>query len=670
MQSQLSKVKTASAVLLCSLFWLTLSLSATRAAAGETEPATIDAAIAETGLSTNAEMASSQTSASETSSQQLDSESNPIVPLQTASVGTSPDGTIVTTPPLPIQTPDAKVASQQKGWAANLPNSGQFSTAAVSLQPPAGATVLQKGYPSLPIAQNSLNPDVLSLEPQESSSDTNLYLANLNSVSELSDVQPTDWAFQALQSLVDKYSCIVGYPDRTYRGNRALSRYEFAAGLNACLDGIIRSITVATADLESREDLATLQRLQEEFAAELASLRGRTDALEIRTAELAANQFSTTTKLFGQAIFAVQGGDGGTSDFFPVDGVKDTRADANINIISNVQLTLFTQFDNRSILLVGLQTGRGQSLQGELLTNMARLAYEGDTNGSVVLSDLSFRFLLNNSIALILGTNGVNMPNVLRGTNPIESAGQGPLSAFAQRNPILNIGAGQGGLGFDWQLADQLSLQAVYSAGNPNSPADGAGLFNGRSTTGVQLNFSPTDEIDLALNYVNSYSPDGFLSTGIGDDQLSLGSPLTTNAFGGTIAWRLSPQITVGGWGGYGTSSIPGQSGRVETINWMAFVNFPDLLGQGNLAGLYVGQPPRITSSDLPIGNNIPSLLAGGAGTSGGQSGTSTHVEAFYRIRVSDNISITPGVLVIFSPNHTSASDTVTVGALRTTFTF
>ncbi|WP_375471222.1 S-layer homology domain-containing protein, partial [uncultured Nostoc sp.] len=53
-------------------------------------------------------------------------------------------------------------------------------------------------------------------------------IAQVNSVSQLSDVKTTDWAFQSLQSVVERYGCIVGYPDSTYKGNRALSRYEFA----------------------------------------------------------------------------------------------------------------------------------------------------------------------------------------------------------------------------------------------------------------------------------------------------------------------------------------------------------------------------------------------------------------------------------------------------------
>ncbi|MEM9544177.1 MAG: S-layer homology domain-containing protein, partial [Cyanobacteria bacterium P01_E01_bin.42] len=55
--------------------------------------------------------------------------------------------------------------------------------------------------------------------------------AQFTGASQFSDVSPGDWAFQALDDLVRRYDCLKGYPNGTYRGNRALSRYEFAAGL-------------------------------------------------------------------------------------------------------------------------------------------------------------------------------------------------------------------------------------------------------------------------------------------------------------------------------------------------------------------------------------------------------------------------------------------------------
>ena len=127
----------------------------------------------------------------------------------------------------------------------------------------------------------------------------------VTNVSQLSDVSPGDWAYEALRSLVERYGCIAGYPDGTFRGNRATTRFEFAAGLNACLQQVERLIAASTEGFVTREDLETLQRLVQEFEAELATLGTRVDDLEGRVAFLEDHQFSTTTKLDGEVIFAI-----------------------------------------------------------------------------------------------------------------------------------------------------------------------------------------------------------------------------------------------------------------------------------------------------------------------------------------------------------------------------
>ncbi|MBW4647126.1 MAG: iron uptake porin [Kastovskya adunca ATA6-11-RM4] len=521
----------------------------------------------------------------------------------------------------------------------------------------------------------SLAPNAMPFEPAYG--DESDPMGQVTNVSQLQDVRPNDWAYEALRELVERYGCIAGYPDGSFRGNRALTRYEFAAGLNSCLNQVERLIAGVGSDLVTQQDLETLRRLQSEFEVELATLGTRVDNLEGRLATLEDNQFSTTTKLFGQAIVGVQGRSEGNFELFN-NPIPDT--DTNVNVINNVQLSLFTQFSPRSILLTSLQAGAGRTSNFPgTLGNYVGLGYEGDNNNDLQLTDLNYRQLFGNKFAVIVGPEGVNPVNVFRGVNRIESAGTGPLSRFAQRNPIINTGGGRGGIGFDWQLASRFSLQGVYSAGSPADAANG-GLFggdNGTTTIGTQLVASPIDTLDVSLQYINSYSPFGRLGTGVGDDFLSVPSfsartPISTNAIGAGLEWRVSPRVTAGGWAGYTTSDFKNVSGNVETFNWMAFLNFPDLLGEGNLLGLYVGQPPKITSSDLPVGQNIPSFLTLGnplAGE-GGQPSTTTHVEAFYRFRVSNNINITPGVIVIFNPLHNSDNETITIGALRTTFSF
>lgn len=534
--------------------------------------------------------------------------------------------------------------------------------------------------------------DPVSLEPVDPSLEEDPF-GQVTNVSQLRDVSPGDWAYEALRSLVERYGCIAGYPDGTFRGNRAMSRYEFAAGLNACLQQVERLIAGIDSGV-SREDFESLQRLVQEFQTELTTLGTRVDSLEGRVGFLEDRQFSTTTKLFGQAIIGFQGRSG---DDYVLSGNRLPDEDTNINVINNVQLSLFTQFSPRTLLLTSFQAGEGSTTSAatrDPLGNFVGLGYEGDNDNDLELTDLNVRHLFGSNLAFILGPEGVNPVNVFRGINRIESAGSGPLSRFAQRNPIINIGRAGAGAGFDWQVGTRLSLQGVYSASRGEDP-DFGGIFGGdegSTAAGAQLVFSPTDTIDLSFQYINSYSPDGFLGTGVGDDRVALQTvkvngdsaflrgPINTNAFGANLEWRVMPKLTAGGWVGFTDSNFQSGSGDVQTFNWMAFLNFPDLFGEGNLGGLYVGQPPRITDSDITDdngqGRNVPGFFSQSDITrinpsdEGGQPDTTIHLEAFYRLRVNDNISITPGVIVLFNPLHNNDNDTITIGAIRTTFTF
>lgn len=501
-------------------------------------------------------------------------------------------------------------------------------------------------------------------------------MEQVTATAQLTDVQPQDWAFQALQSLVERYGCIAGYPDRTFRGNRALTRYEFAAGLNACMDRINELVSAATDSFAQQEDLATIQKLQETFAAELATLRGRVDALESRTATLEKQQFSTTTRLMGITIVGLQG----TSENTARRGTQTVRdLGTNVNLINWNYVILNTAFSPTSVLTTSFININGNSSGPPSFVrsrNDDRVGYDFFDVPGLQIFDLNYRFLVGNKFAGFVGTEGIYTYAAFRGPNRVESAATGPISFFAQRNPILNIGLGRGGAGFDWQFAKRASLQGVYHTNVPGVFPSSSGQ-KGHNTFGFQLALTPIDPLDINIYYVNNYAPDGILLGFVGDDiltapNLTTGNfpPLSTHAIGTSVNWQISPKLALGGWFGYTNSHIPGQSGNVETTNYMVYLNFPDLFGKGNLGGIYVGQPPKIVSSTLPVGANYPDFLTTGAGRSGGQPGSSTHVEVFYRWQVNDRISITPGFFVVFQPGHSPDSDPIAVGALRTAFTW
>ncbi len=181
-----------------------------------------------------------------------------------------------------------------------------------------------------------------------------------------------------------------------------MTRYEFAAGLNACLDKVTELIK-GTGNLATKEDLASIQKLQEEFAAELATLRGRVDALEARTAELEANQFSTTTKLNGEVIFALTGIAGG-------DDANGKAADKTTALGSRVRLNFDTSFSGKDLLRTRLQvlnlgsfsTNSTNTAEGELRFNAGPF---GTASNTVALDALLYQFPIGKSTTVILEAN-------------------------------------------------------------------------------------------------------------------------------------------------------------------------------------------------------------------------------------------------------------------------
>jgi len=122
---------------------------------------------------------------------------------------------------------------------------------------------------------------------------------------QFSDVVPGDWAYTALQNLSESYGCVDNAYTQNLRSGQALTRFEAAALVNACLDGGLMANGSALTEEASR--------LTNEFGSEMAILKGRVDGLEYRLNEYNAGAFSSTTKLSGNATFSVGAVDGSTA---------------------------------------------------------------------------------------------------------------------------------------------------------------------------------------------------------------------------------------------------------------------------------------------------------------------------------------------------------------------
>jgi hypothetical protein len=545
---------------------------------------------------------------------------------------------------------------------------------------------VQSQSTSVPVMQSSLPATEVKLSESETIRAINsesirpkTLAQNVTSVSQLSDVKPTDWAFTALQSLVERYGCIAGYPDSTFRGKQATSRYEFAAGLNACLDKINEIISAGLADKVSKEDLATLQKLQEEFAAELATLRGRVDALDAKVAKLEAQQFSTTTKLSGLAFFNVTTGSGSG---VLRDGATPGNA-PNTTMSGLVWLTLNTSFTGKDSLITQLAVGNGNSAYSNAygssgFFNTTATTFTDQTAGATantfVLRELSYTFPVFEKASLVVGPR-VNFYKYFDGNrflypwNTTFSSINSSLLSDAKRGAGAVFMTPLGDM-FDFKVGYLAESNEFFTTNSAASPTQG--LTGGTNNITAELGFKPSDSFKLRLiygygNIAGNRNAAGALTGTVGGSPSLQATTIAgfnngqSNVFVANFDWLVTKGFGLFGRYGYGTTNLNRTAGGSTNVNQYTFqigAAFPDLFKEGAQAMVSFAVPYKFGDSS--------NVLASGRGN----DGTQYDLEFSYIYPVTKNISLVPSAYFIFNPNNFSGNPTVFIGNLQAVFSF
>ncbi|MCU0536721.1 MAG: iron uptake porin [Hydrococcus sp. Prado102] len=530
-------------------------------------------------------------------------------------------------------------------------------------------------------------------------------MAQITSVSELRDVAATEWAYEALQSLVDRYGCIIGYSDRTYRGNRALTRWEFAAGLNACMNTVERLIQENVTVF--KEDIDTLKRLAQEFETELAALGARVDNLEGRVAFLEDNQFSTTTKLSGQIFFNLTGAfaddtvtaERGVADSPFAPPTRDPitnepsrvqRDDPQITFSYYAFLNLTTSFTGEDVLVTQLVVGNGDSPANEFVSagfyNSWGTPFLDQTGtlepNDLIIRELSYTFPATDSLRITIGPR-VNWYKYFD-NNRFTFYLTGATSYNSNGSTLLNAVDRGSGAVVAWNITDELKFTAAYLAENTeflqsglgfntsSNPDDG--LFNSTYTISTELAYSPADNFNIRLHYSHSSlkAYNGFIGGAVGEP-LPYGyaddgfggevNDATANAFAINFDWLITEGFGIFGRYSYGSTNIDPidplrDDGEVNVQSFQIGLGFPDLGKEGAM-----GVVSFVVPHDTLEGRRF--LLSGA-----GDGGTQYELEASYYYPVTNNIAIVPAFYAIFNPNNFESNPTVFVGNLRTQFTF
>jgi hypothetical protein len=454
----------------------------------------------------------------------------------------------------------------------------------------------------------------------------------VTSINQFSDVRPTDWAYQALSNLVERYGCVAGYPNGTYKGGQSMTRFEAAALLNACLDRVT-------------ETTDELKRLLTEFQSELAVLRGRVDGLEAKVGVLEAQQFSTTTKLKGEANFILGG----------VPGAK-TTAGANVGNTAfnyDLRLNFDTSFTGKDLLRTRLRSGNFSAQPFGSSSSVLKLDKAETYENSVQIDRLYYSFpAFTKGLTLTAGA-------LVRNTEMtwIPTAYRSEILDFFTTAGVPGVYNKATGSGFGAQYV-QPGKKGGFVAGvnyvAQNGDNSDTGVFNaqGALNTLAQIGYrAPQWGVAFGYRYgtqgtrVRTYN-------GVLGANGTLAANQTSNGYAINAYWQpqqsgIIPSVS----GGYGWNTVSGPStpnNATNTSTWFAGLQWSDVFAKGNGAGIAYGQP----------------------GNAAGLSQNAGLLEIFYKYRVSDNISITPAVIYVANNQAFQGASSNWGGVIQTKFTF
>ena len=482
-----------------------------------------------------------------------------------------------------------------------------------------------------PVALGMIAPAVANAADLNISAIDQYSQSQVTSVTQFTDVQPGDWAYQALSNLVERYGCVAGYPNGTFGGAKAMTRYEAAALLNACLD----RVTEVTDELN---------RLLKEFSSELTVLKGRVAGLETKVGQLQATQFSTTTKLRGEATFVLG-------------GVEGARLSNNSNVGNtafnyDLRLNFDTSFTGKDLFKTRLRSGNFSSQPFGSSSSLFKLDKAETYADAVKIDRLYYSFpalakgVTLTAGALVRNTEMAWMPTAYK-SDILD------FFAVAGAPGVYNKATGSG-FGIQYAQPGKQGIVASlnYVAQNGSDSTKGQFDEEGALNTLAQIGYR-APQYGVAFGYRNGTEGTRIRTfNGVAGNAGTLAANQTSNGYSLNAYWQpkksgIIPSISAAyGWNYVSGTSTPNAATNSQT--WMAGVQWSDVFAKGNASGFAIGAP-----------GNAPTL-----------SKDALMWEAFYRYKVSDNISITPAVFYVSNNQGLKNASSNYGGVIQTTFRF
>jgi len=368
--------------------------------------------------------------------------------------------------------------------------------------------------------------------------------AEVQSISEFSDVHPNDWAHQALTELAERHGCVAANPQGS------MTRYEAAALLNNCIGN------VAQVNDEER-------RLLNEFGPELAVIKGRVDGLEARVGEFEAGMFSSTTQLSGTTTFVMGG----------VDGVAGNEA---VHFVYDTKIDLDSSFNGNDLLKTRIRSGNFGSGPFSA-SGSAALEVASSTSDALNIDRAYYQFPVGDNLTATVGAK-VRQDDML-GVWPSAYPSDSILDVltYAGANSAYSLAEGAGA-GVTY-AKDQLSASLLFVSDEGSDSSQGVLTDQGSDDLTAQVAWVG-DNYTVAAAYTTS---DGGNTTNAADAN-------DFDAYGISGVYNFDNGVSLSAGYGWSSPDKEDDTNNIEDTNtWSIGVVWNDFGSEGNALGIAYG---------------------------------------------------------------------------------
>jgi len=442
--------------------------------------------------------------------------------------------------------------------------------------------------------------------------------SEVQGINQFSDVYPTDWAYQALTNLAERHGCVASTP------TGSMTRYEAAALLNKCLG------QVAEVNAEER-------RLLNEFAPELAVIKGRIDGLESRVGEFEAGVFSSTTKLSGKTTFVVGA------------ATRDDSTTEATTFNYDTVLSLDSSFSGDDLLKTAIRAGNVTA--GDPFSSTGTVPLEtfpgGSTSENLKVARSYYQFPVGDDFTATIGAKvrQDDMLGVWPSAYPSESITDALTYAGANAAYALSEGAGAG----ITYAKDNLSASLLIVSEDAASASSGVLTDEGSDDLTAQVawvgeGFTLAAAYTMSDGGCNKEDGDGTCSTAEKQQDYGAWGFSGVYEFDNDSTWV--PASISAGFGFKTLDTEDDANNAEDESTWSVGVLWENVGVDGNTLGFAYGTAEGHRDDD-PYDDPMT-------------------YEVYYSIPVSDNITVTPAYFYV----EKNAAEDVSGAIVKTTFNF